>query len=117
MCVCTACTCAKLLEYTHAKTLCSTPSNAFYGDSRPYLSYPTLEDACESTSDTNLCGSYASMGSLSGDDACEVLLNPFTNDFVGTARVNYTYRGPVAAAPNLGQYGVYTRNVQYYSDT
>jgi hypothetical protein len=92
------------------------PSNAFYGDSRPYLSYPTLEEACESTSDTNLCGSYASMGSLSGDDACEVLLNPFTNDFVGTARVNYTYRGPVAASPTLGQYGVFTRNVQYYSD-
>ena len=89
------------------------PNNAFQ-NGEPYLTYPTADELCVSTSDNNLCGAYSTHGV--GDESCEVLLNPYTNAFVGTARVNYTFRGPVADAPTLSQYGVYKRTVKYYSD-
>ena len=89
------------------------PTIAFYRNARrgPYLTYPTAEAECTSTSSSNLCGAFSTIF------GCEVLLDPWTNVVVGSKRANFTYRGPPTDVPVKGSYGVYTTATAYFSDT
>jgi hypothetical protein len=80
-----------------------------------YISYTSAEATCSSTSSNNLCGAFSTIGGLG--EACEVILNPWTNIVVGSKKANFTYRGAPTEDLIVGQFGVYTRQVQYFSDS
>ena len=86
-----------------------------FDNQQPYLTYPTAEAECVSEGSNNLCGAFATQDDQLGEP-CEILLDPWTNVVVGSKRANFTYRGPPTEDLILGQFGVYKRQVSYFSD-